>query len=109
MVCFIVAIGVGILCIVLGIFNMRGNINSLHSYHRKNVSEEDRLPFGKKVGLGTIIMGASIVVCGGASIATLLTEKQIFSTVGMILMAIGLVVGLCISFFAIKKYNKTIF
>lgn len=47
---------VGVVCIVLGISNMRGNISSLHSYHRKRVSEEDRVPLGKKVGLGTILV-----------------------------------------------------
>jgi hypothetical protein len=55
---FVVTALVGIVCIVLGISNMKGNISSLHSYHRSRVSEEDRIPFGKKVGLGTIIIGA---------------------------------------------------
>ena len=47
----VVAFLVGVVCIVLGISNMRGNISSLHSYHRHRVSEEDRIPFGKQVGL----------------------------------------------------------
>ena len=58
----IVAFLVGVVCIVLGISNMRGNISSLHSYHRHRVSEEDRIPFGKQVGLGTIIIGIGIMV-----------------------------------------------
>ena len=41
----------GIVCIVIGIFNARGDISTLHSYHRKRVSEEDRIPFGKKLVL----------------------------------------------------------
>jgi hypothetical protein len=41
----IVTFLVGVVCIVLGISNMRGNISSLHSYHRSRVSEEDRSPF----------------------------------------------------------------
>ena len=53
---------VGVVCIILGISNMRGNISSLHSYHRHRVSEEDRIPFGKQVGLGIIIVGISIIV-----------------------------------------------
>ena len=56
----IVTFLVGVVCIVLGISNMRGNISSLHSYHRSRVSEEDRIPFGKQVGLGTIIVGIGI-------------------------------------------------
>ena len=52
---FIVSIIVGVVCIVLGISNMRGNISSLHAYHRAKVSEEDRIPFGKRVGLGAVV------------------------------------------------------
>lgn len=58
----IVTFLVGVVCIVLGISNMRGNISSLHSYHRSRVSEEDRIPFGKQVGLGIIIVGIGIIV-----------------------------------------------
>ena len=100
---------VGIVCIVLGISNMRGNISSLHSYHRKRVSEEDRVPLGKKVGLGTIIVGCSIMVYSILSIITLLTEQPFFTLLGAIIMVAGLVVGLVISLCAIKKYNKGIF
>ena len=42
---FIVSALVGIVCIVLGVSNMKGNISSLHSYHRNRVSEEDRILF----------------------------------------------------------------
>ena len=42
---FIVALIVGIICIVLGVLNMRGNISSIHSYHRQRVKEEDIIPF----------------------------------------------------------------
>ena len=47
---FIVTALVGVVCIVLGISNMKGNISSLHSYHRNRVSEEDRIPFCKNSG-----------------------------------------------------------
>ena len=64
---FIVSALVGIVCIVLGVSNMKGNISSLHSYHRNRVSEEDRIPFGKKVGLGTIIIGVGIIMSTASS------------------------------------------
>jgi hypothetical protein len=75
---------VGVVCIILGISNMRGNISSLHSYHRHRVSEEDRIPFGKQVGLGTIIVGISIIVFSLLSSVTLYTENDIFILVGML-------------------------
>ena len=50
-----VTIPVGIILCVIGILNMKGNISSLHSYHRNNIKEEDIKPFGKLVCLGTVL------------------------------------------------------
>ena len=105
----IVTLLVGIVCIVLGISNMRGNTSSLHSYHRHRVSEEDRIPFGKKVGFGTIIIGLGIIVFSGLSAATFYTENNIFILVGSAIMIISIAVGIAISFHAMIKYNKGIF
>ena len=105
----IVTFLVGVVCIVLGISNMRGNISSLHSYHRSRVSEEDRIPFGKQVGLGTIIVGICIIVFSVLSSVTLYTENDIFILVGTAVLIIGIILGLVISFRAMIKYNKGIF
>ena len=109
MTAFIGALIVGVICIILGVSNMRGNISSLHSYHRKRVSEEDRIPFGKRVGLGTIIIGGSIVLLSILSMATLYTDNKIFNYVGYAVFAVGLIIGLVITFRAMIKYNKGIF
>ena len=100
---------VGVLCIVLGIGNMRGNLSSLHSYHRHRVSEEDRLPFGRLVGLGTVTVGASIVILDIAMVISLYTGNQVFTVIGAVVAVLGIAVGLCMSFYAMKKYNKGIF
>ena len=105
----IVTLLVGIVCIVLGISNMRGNISSLHSYHRYRVSEEDRIPFGKQVGLGTMIVGIGIIVFSILSSITLYTENNIFILVGTAFLIVGIILGLVISFRAMIKYNKGIF
>ena len=105
----IVTFLVGVVCIVLGISNVRGNISSLHSYHRSRVSEEDRIPFGKQVGLGTIIVGIGIIVFSVLSSVTLYTENDIFILVGTAVLIIGIILGLVISFRAMIKYNKGIF
>ena len=105
----IVTFLVGVICIVLGISNMKGNISSLHSYHRNRVSEEDRIPFGKQVGLGTIIVGIGIIVFSVLSSVTLYTENDIFILVGTAVLIIGIILGLVISFRAMIKYNKGIF
>ena len=105
----IVSLLVGVVCIILGISNMRGNISSLHSYHRHRVSEEDRIPFGKQVGLGTVIIGIGIIIFSVMSAVTLYTENNIFTLIGTAVLIVGIVVGLIMSFKAMIKYNKGIF
>lgn len=105
----IVTFLVGVVCIVLGISNMKGNISSLHSYHRHRVSEEDRIPFGKQVGLGTIIIGIGIMVFSVLLSVTRYTGNDIFVLIGTALLIIGIILGLVISFRAMQKYNKGIF
>ena len=105
----IVTFLVGVVCIVLGVSNMRGNISTLHSYHRHRVSEEDRIPFGKQVGLGTIVIGVGIIIFSVLSTVTLYTENNIFILIGTAVLIVGIVAGLIISFKAMIKYNKGIF
>ena len=105
----IVAFLVGVVCIVLGISNMRGNISTLHLYHRHRVSEEDRIPFGKQVGLGTMVIGVGIIIFSVLSTVTLYTENNIFILIGTAVLIVGIVAGLIISFKAMIKYNKGIF
>ena len=106
---FIISIAIGVICIVLGIINMKGNISTLHSYHRHRVSEEDRIPFGKAVGLGTIICGISCVIFSAFSAVAFYTETKLFSLIGTVILISGLALGLGISFYAMIKYNKGIF
>ena len=61
---FIIQIIKGLIIIIIGILNMKGNISLLHSYHRKRVKKEDIIPFGKKVGIGNIIIGITIILAG---------------------------------------------
>ena len=105
----IVTFLVGVVCIALGISNMRGNISTLHSYHRHRVSEEDRIPFGKQVGLGTMVIGIGIIIFSVLSTVTLYTENNIFILIGTAALIVGIVAGLIISFKAMIKYNKGIF
>lgn len=105
----IVAFLIGVTCIVLGISNMRGNLSTLHSYHRHRVSEEDRIPFGKQVSLGTSIIGIGIIVFSILSAVTLYTENDIFVLLGIALLIGAIIIGLVISLRAMIQYNKGIF
>lgn len=100
---------VGVICIVIGTMNMKGNVSMLHSYHTKNVKEEDKKSFGKLVGTGMLIIGESIIISCILMALTLKLEDDIYMIISTIIIIIGLIVGICISFYAMKKYNKGIF
>ena len=106
--CIVTAL-LGVLLIMLGISNMKGNIKSLHKYHRSRVSEEDRLPFGRKVGLGTIIIGVAVIIFSALLALGEYTGQTAVILVGNGILIAGLVTGLALSFYAMIKYNKGIF
>lgn len=99
----------GVVCILIGISNRKGNINSLHAYHRKRVSEEDRLPFGKLAGLGMILVGITLIMAGGLEFAAEFLQNGIYSTLRTVVLIVGLTAGLGTSIYAICKYNKGLF
>ena len=109
MVEFIVPFAIGVLCLVLGILNRKGDIRSLHSYHRKRVSEADRIPFGKLVGLGTIIIGVGAIFNGIFSLLAKFFAVEMLGFIGLAVFITGLAVGLILNFYAMVKYNKGIF
>ena len=74
----------------------------LHSYHRKRIKEEDIKPFGKKVGIGTIIIGITIILAG-------LFAFLSYANISKVVLIIGLITGCIIIFYALFKYNKGIF
>ncbi len=100
---------IGLVISVLGIMNMKGNISSLHWYHRQRVSPEDVKPFGKKVGLGTLIIGVAIIAFGLFSLITYLTDMEVFTIIGAVLLIPAIIVGFVLSIHAMFKYNKGIF
>ena len=105
----LIAVGLGVVCIILGILNIKGNISTLHAYHKHRVCEEDKPKFAKLVGIGTIIDGASFAIMGALSIMAEKMQNNAYAAVGSAVLAVGLVVGLGISFYAMIKYNKGIF
>lgn len=102
---FVVSFIVGIICIVIGISNMRGNISSLHSYHRSRVKEEDILPFGRLVGMGTIIVGAAVMLFSALSALAVALGNDVYTVIGTVVMIVGIVAGLGVAFYGMKKYN----
>ena len=109
MLTFITVSGLGLLISILGIINMTGNISSLHWYHRQRVTEENRKPFGKLVGLGTLIIGLSMILFGILFLISEQTQLTALVILGVIELIVSIVVGMMISFYAMKKYNGGIF
>ena len=106
---WIVMMGFGVLVAFLGIVNMTGNISSLHWYHRKRVTEADRKPFGRLVGLGTLWVGLSIVVYGGVMMLYDITHMFWLVPLAVVLLVMGIRGGLGLTFYAMIRYNKGIF
>ena len=106
---FIVSFLVGGLCVALGISNILGNISSIHFYHRHRVSDENKSRFGKKIGLGSVIIGGAIMIFSALSIVTLYTKNNLFTIIGMIILVISIIVGIALNIYAMIKYNKGIF
>lgn len=106
---FIPLLAVGLLISILAIINMTGNISSLHWYHRHRVTEENKKPFGKLVGLGTLIIGLAVIVFGILFLIFELTQLEALVIIGSVELLVGIIVGTIISFYAMKKYNGGIF
>ena len=104
-----VTLALGVLVCVLGAINMTGNLSTLHRYHYKRVSEENRKPFGKLVGGGTVLIGVSLMLFGALFFVSEKTQNDTYLFVASVLLVVGVVIGLGLSFYAMFKYNKGIF
>lgn len=100
---------VGVLICYFAVRNIKGDISTLHSYHRAHVSEENVKPFGKLVGIGTLLCGISVIQFAILQLVTELTKNDLFVIVGTFLLFVLLTAGMIVTFCAMKKYNGGIF
>ena len=105
----VVSIIIGIICIVIGIYNIKGNLSTIHSYHRHRVAEHNKAIFGKLIGVSNIIIGSAISVYGVmAGINYFVCNNTLLFVAGSIMIT-GILVGIALSFYTLFKYNKGIF
>lgn len=98
---YILLLVLGAALIVTGIINIKGNISTVHRHNRCRVSQADAPRYGRAMGLGTLIMGASMAAT--AVLQMIFDAEPIFY-----LLAAGVAAGLAVMVYAQFKYNKGI-
>ena len=98
----LIQLGLGVICALLGIFNMCGNIGTIHWYNRRKVTKENQKAYCMFVGLGTLIVGVAIIA--GAVIQAL----GYIAASGLV-MGVGVLIGLALILYTQFKYNKGLF
>ncbi|MBO7214373.1 MAG: hypothetical protein J6V66_02635 [Clostridia bacterium] len=109
MIELITVLVIGVALIVIGILNFKGNIKTMHAYHRKRVKEEDILPYGRLVGIGTMIAGVSIMIVGSGGYVSDVTGNKVYGLVSAIVGVALIALALVLIIYAMIKYNKGIF
>ena len=93
----------GILLLGMGYFiGVKQKIQLVHSYHYKNVSEQNRPSFCKGVGLGNAIIG-------GAILSVPVLQPLLGVTIALAIAGAAAVIGGIIVVRTIVKYNHSLF
>ena len=94
---------VGVVLIVLGFLTWKKQtIAFLHSYHYKNVKEEEIPEYTKLMGIGQIIIGIAFCL---AALLRLLSKQ----TASWVIFISGLAAGLVFIFIAQSRHNGSLF
>lgn len=91
----------GVILSVIAIMNMRGNINTVHSYNRKKVKKEDASKYGKTIGAGTLVIGAALILACAAELW--------YDALTPYIIVPAAVLGAAIILYGQFKYNRGIF
>ena len=87
-----------------GIDNLKGNIDSVHWYNRRRITEETRPKYGKLIGISTLICAGGVILC---TILDLVYGE--LPEIGGWIVLIAIAVSIVIMIYAQFKYNKGIF
>ena len=96
----------GVILVIIGIENIRGNIASIHWYNRTRITEETRADYGKYVGIGTLIIAAGLIL---SAVLNMLVKTKVAMLAGCVITLIAVVVGIAFILYAQFKFNKGIF
>lgn len=98
----IIMLSLGIIMVLLGIANLKGNISTVHWYNRHRVTEEDVSKYGKFMGLGSITIGFSVIL---TAVLMMIFNNEIFYYISVA----GIIAGITLMLYAQIKFNKGIF
>lgn len=96
----------GAVCIALGIVCQTGNLSLIKRRHRKRVAPQNRLAYGRLVGIGSILLGVGFLVSGVLFLLAELKTNPALETAGGIGIIISAVIGSAFMLSATIKYNK---
>lgn len=99
---YLMLIAFGIIFIVLGAFNVKGNIATVHWYNRRKVTKENQLPYCRLVGTGTILIGIALILSA-------LLQAFAGEAAGAAVILVGIIIGLVLILIAQFKYNRGLF
>ena len=92
----------GVILCILGAYNIKGNIASIHWYNRRKVTKENQLPYCRLMGFGTLIIGLAMM-------AASVLQSAAGEEAGAVVTLGGVVIGFALMLYAQIKYNKGIF
>ena len=92
----------GICITILGIFNLKGNISSIHWYNRLKITEKNRKKYGKSMGIGSLIIGICMTI-------TAILQMIFYNENIWYITVIGIIIGLIFMIYGQLRYNKGIF
>ena len=92
----------GICITILGIFNLKGNISSIHWYNRLKITEKNRKKYGKSMGIGSLIIGICMTI-------TAILQMIFYNENIWYITVIVIIIGLIFMIYGQIKYNRGIF
>ena len=92
----------GICITILGIFNLKGNISTIHWYNRLKITEKNRKKYGKSMGIGSLIIGICMTI-------TAILQMIFYNENIWYITVIGIIIGLIFMIYGQIKYNRGIF
>lgn len=101
MVKTVVILVLGVILLVLSVVNFRGDISTIHWYHRRKVTTENAPKYGRVMGIGTGIVGLCAIV-------TAALEAAMSRNLDAVIIC-GCVAGIGVMLYAQIKYNHGLF